>query len=53
MNCAYCVECGKRVPLKLVDGKWHPLQCKYHPKAKRYRMVFAAKRFNAMREAAK
>jgi hypothetical protein len=48
-----CCECGRRVALKLVDGKWEPQRCGQHHDAKRYSASFAKKKFDAMREKVK
>ncbi len=55
---AYCVECGGRVPVRVVilpaGGQTEEIQhCQKHPGAKRYRESFAASWFNRMREAVK
>jgi len=44
-----CCECGRRVALRLVDGKWQAEKCGQHPAAKRYSASFAKKKFDAMR----
>lgn len=47
----FCCACGRPVPMRRHDGKWVVGHCPVHPKSKRYTEAFAARQFEAMREA--